>query len=92
MCDAAVETYTLSEWENIDEAYEDDLEEDVDFAEVVYGTETWDTGEDKTSQEYVAAELLEQFESLEEAEMHLDAAGGKSAKEIKGWDFHDNEA
>ena len=25
-------------------------------------------------------------------EMHLDAAGGKSAKEIKGWDFHDNEA
>jgi len=25
-------------------------------------------------------------------EMHLDSAGGKSAKEIKGWDFHDNEA
>jgi len=25
-------------------------------------------------------------------DMHLDAAGGKSAKEIKGWDFHDHEA
>ena len=25
-------------------------------------------------------------------EMHLDSAGGKSAKEIKGWDFHDHEA
>jgi len=25
-------------------------------------------------------------------DMHLDSAGGKSAKEIKGWDFHDNEA
>jgi hypothetical protein len=25
-------------------------------------------------------------------EMHLDSAGGKSAKEIKGWDFHDKEA
>ena len=25
-------------------------------------------------------------------EMHLDSASGKSAKEIKGWDFHDKEA
>ena len=74
---AAMESYTLSEWEPIDEYYECEDEEEVDFAEWVFGEQNnregqtsqaeYHTDHDETS----VQELERQFGSWEDAETYL---------------------